>query len=208
MKFFILISFIKLISCLTLECEFRIDRWYGYSCLVKSLEIISESDRTITDVKGNQLEGKNFEDLKYFESRSKVLNYFPRNLEKFFENLEGINIQSGGLKEISVDDLKPFGEKLKYLFLWNNEIKILKSNLFDFNPNLKFLYLSHNKIEKVEKGTFDKLEKLQEFDFENNECYLIDAYSGATIEEYMENDQKLRKVHERESLAKLIEENC
>lgn len=208
MKFLVLIFvYLNFVNSLTLDCEFKTDRFYGYSCLIKSLEISSKFDRTIDKVTGNHQNRKNNTDVKFFESRGKILNYLPKNLDKFFKNIEAMYIWSSNLKEITNSDLKPF-LNLKFLYLWDNDIQILKSDLFKNNPKIKLLYLSKNKIKKVEKGIFDNLLQLEELDFENNDCYLKYAFTGGVDKEAIENNQTVKYLYTSGSLAKAIEDTC
>jgi Leucine-rich repeat (LRR) protein len=175
---------------------------------VKSLEISSKYDRTITKVTGFHSSGKTNGDVKFFEVRGKVLNYFPRGLEKYFSNLDSIYVFSSDLKEISSEDLKPF-RNLKVLYLWDNDIEILRADLFVYTPKISLLYLSKNKIKRVEKGIFHKLfGVLNELDFENNDCYVSYAFTGG-VESREESDGKsVKSLYDSISLAKAIEATC
>lgn len=97
--------------------------------------------------------------MKGFYSAYKVIQYFPRGLEKLFKNLEFIFIEYAGLKEIHQADLKPF-PKLVYLSLMYNSIQVLESGVFDANPNLEILAFVANDLVHIDPNVFDNLPKL------------------------------------------------
>lgn len=177
------ILFIKCACSVTVDCEFK-KLASDYECNVKSLEITSKEDRTITEVLGSHLDGKSNDDVTLFQSsrNSKSIKYFPKNLKEFFPNLNAIIIMHGKLEEINSDDLKPFGDKLKFLSLEMNSIKILPSGLFDSNPNLEEIQLSMNEISLVENEVFDNLEKLNALDFHWNKCALHYGWTNMRAE--------------------------
>lgn len=142
----------------------------GYRCVSRNFQIISKDDRTVTEVNAVHEEGKTNKDVKDFSSFDENLNFFPLKIAKFFTNLESFKITRGGLKEISGNDLKQFGEKLKKISLEGNEIQKIEKNLFESNKNIEMILMGENKIEKIEKGSFDGLEKLMKLSLEDNPC--------------------------------------
>lgn len=57
------------------HCEFIVG-YYGYKCEVKSLRITSKDDRSINEVTGEHLSGKNDSDVKWFESINHKVHFF------------------------------------------------------------------------------------------------------------------------------------
>lgn len=156
----------------TLECLYLVHQSYGYKCEVQnSVLITSEGDRTISEVRGQHLRGKTNDDVKYFISYSKQIDFFPRGLTKFFKNIEIVEIRSSKLKEIIKEDLKEFGDKLKELMLYPCEIEVIQSDLFEFNRNLARFDINHNKIRHIGDKTFDGLEKLKTIFLSPNPCF-------------------------------------
>jgi Leucine-rich repeat (LRR) protein len=124
----------------------------------------------VTEVNLTHEDGKNNEDVKDFSSFDENVKYFPLNLGNFFNNLESVKITRGGLKEISGEDLKQFGEKLKKISLETNEIQKVEKILFENNKNLEIILLGENKIKIIEKEAFGGLEKLTKLSLEDNPC--------------------------------------
>lgn len=171
------------VNSISVDCEFRDDEWgggkYGYECFVKSINITSKNDRTITEITGAHLEGRNNCNVVQFDSRVKSANYFPKDLEKFFPNIETIVIVTGaGLKEISKEDLKPFGTKLRALFIGQNPFDVVDFDLFRYNPNLELISFYESPIKHIDDGTFDNLPKLSTLIMTNVECAGNVASSG------------------------------
>lgn len=172
MKFlFLFISLIVKHEAIVIECDFK-DSYYGYKCEAKSLQITAkDGDRYVKRVYGQHVERKSYDDVKVFYSGYMTVNYFPQNLEKNLRRLETIQIDHANLKEITSDDLRPFGARLRNLWLGSNDIEIIKDDLFQYNPNIEWIYLEYNKIKNVESGAFENLQKLHNLNFINNPCH-------------------------------------
>lgn len=181
MKIFIpfaifLFNFCGKINSIEINCKYIQTPSNGYCCMVQNSQLItSKDDRKITSVVGQHLSGKSNEDVKYFMVQGKKVFYFPRGLTKFFKNIEIVQNDAAGLKEISKYDLKQFGANLKRLWLAYNELEVIESDLFEFNKNLEKISLSSNKILHVGTGAFDSLENLEELGFRDNICYNFHA---------------------------------
>ncbi|XP_070500481.1 uncharacterized protein [Chironomus tepperi] len=169
----LIISFLIIICGLSasfdIECEYKIDNFYKfgdpYFCKAISLpNITTYESAQITSIAGTHSDLKSNDDVTGFYSVYKILQYFPRNLEKFFTNLELIFIEFAELKEIHQADLKPF-PKLIYLSLCYNSIEVLESGVFDANPNLEILSFVANNLVHIEPDVFDNLPKLRCFWF-------------------------------------------
>lgn len=176
MKFlFFFISLIVKHEAIVIECDLK-ESYYGYKCEAKSLQITArDGDRFVKRIYGQNIERKSYDDVKVFYSGFLVVNYFPQNLENVLRNLETIQIDHANLKEITNNDLKPFGAKLKNLWLGSNDIEVIEVDLFDFNPNLEWIFLENNKIKNVESGAFNKLQKLNNLNFDKNPCHSGEA---------------------------------
>lgn len=179
MKTLILINiFVFLFSnvcSITLECEFRDDNWgggkYGYECYVKSINITSKNNRTITEIIGSHIGNRSNCDVVQFDCRVPILNYFPLNLENIFPNLETIVVANfGDLQELNAEDLKPFGTKLKHIFLGENSLETIDFDLFRYNPNLELFAWYMNKVKHIDDGAFDSVPKLSNVLFLDEKC--------------------------------------
>ncbi|KAL7041123.1 hypothetical protein ACKWTF_000657 [Chironomus riparius] len=165
----ILIIIYDLSASFDIECEFKTDNYYKfgepYQCKAGTTRnITTYEEALITSITGTHIDLKTNEDVTGFYSNYKIIQYFPRDLEKFFKNLELIYIEFAGLKEIHQADLKPF-QKLIYLSLGYNSIKVLESGVFDANPNLEILSFVANDLVHIEPDVFDNLPKLRCFWF-------------------------------------------
>lgn len=151
---------------ISVECEFEDDQIfggkYGYQCLVKSINATSKNDREITEITGKHIEGRSNCDVVQFDLRVGNLGRFPLGIKKYFPNIETLLlITNTDLKEVSAEDLKPFGEDLRFILLGQNSIEIIDFDLFRYNPNLELISFYANPIRHIDDGAFDNLPKLQ-----------------------------------------------
>lgn len=124
----------------------------------------------IDSVDGSHDGNKTNDDVKGLNIFSiKKVKFFPKNVEKFFKNLIGIQIWSSQLDEIKQSDLKSW-PLLKYLFLSQNNIKFLEKDLFRYNNELKTIWLSGNQISYIDPDVFDSLKNLQSLRIDGNKC--------------------------------------
>jgi len=167
-------------STLNLECNFNMHSYATislvYRCEVTTnVSIKSPEDAVIESVSGTHMSGKSNDDVIAFNAESKVVEYLPKGLEKFFKNLKVIRISIGQFKEISQLDLKPF-PNLLYLQLDSNYIEILEDNLFVNHPNMQVVWFQSNKMLHIGKNVFNKMNKITWLGFGSNPC--IDTYAN------------------------------
>jgi len=168
-----------------LECNFNIGPNYGavgpiYRCEVKTnLNIKSPEDAIINAVSGTHMSGKTNDDVLTFDAVSKIIDYFPKGLEKFFKNLKAFRILNGRLKQISQSDLKPF-INLVYLEIQNTDIEIIEDDLFTNHPNIQVVWLLSNKIFHVGKNVFNNMNDITWLGFESNPCISMNALNNST----------------------------
>lgn len=155
-----LFEFSLYVESVVVDCEFKDDASLGYYCGVKTLNISSKDDRTITEVTGEHFSGKTNSDVKTFYSDHQIVKFCPLGLATFFTNLKSFRINAATLSEIHSSDLKQFGDKLTGIHMGNNLIEILEADLFQFNPNLDHISFFNNKMRHVDDGTFRGLPKL------------------------------------------------
>lgn len=153
---------------LVINCKYDVD--YSYQCIVLNNHVtFSKECREIVGIRGFHAIGKSHNDVKQISFIGKTVNYFPRGITKFFENIERVDIESGSLKEITKEDLREFGDKLKILRLpTGNEIEVIEADLFIYNNNLEWINLTNNKIKHIENGVFDHLENLRQLHLTDN----------------------------------------
>lgn len=167
------VYFLSSVSAVVLECEFG----YDYSCLVNNPTLIlSKDDRAITAVNGGHETNRTNDDVNNFYSYGRKINYFPREVTKFLKNIETVNLNYAGLKELTKDDLQQFGDKLKTFWVPHNDIKVIEGNLFEYNQNLDWIVFNDNKIKHVEVQAFSHLEKLSIIHLGSNPCITFEGY--------------------------------
>ncbi|KAG5666977.1 hypothetical protein PVAND_014980 [Polypedilum vanderplanki] len=125
------------------------------------------------------------------------LRLFPTNFQKLFNFLNAIDIRNSNLIEITNEDLKYF-PKLTILILPENEIEIIREDLFHYNANLKLIHLWNNKIKHIDPKTFSHLLFLSDLNLEGNNCHLDQATE-------FENTQKLVKKIEKNHQCQYFE---
>jgi Leucine-rich repeat (LRR) protein len=130
----------------------------GYICIIREL-----SGRTeIIGVNGNHKEGKSNFDVEKVEICLSAVDFFPRGLGKVFPNLKTVLISNCGLKEISRDDLKGL-ENLEHLYLSNNELVSLPSDLFCDMKKLKSIAFKRNKLERMSSKLLDPIKNVLQY---------------------------------------------
>ncbi|KAL7012481.1 hypothetical protein ACKWTF_014873 [Chironomus riparius] len=169
-----------------IQCEYGTSFYhavgYVYECVLQNtLNIKSRESAVINSVNGSHSSGKTSADVTGFWSwdSTRVIEYFPRNLDNIFTNLKMIVIQYGRLKEIQQSDLRPF-TKLVLLSLYNNDIEFLEDGLFAYNPELEFVSFFYNKIIHIGSQVFDNLNKLTWLYLHKNTCIDMDAENNQT----------------------------
>lgn len=155
-----------------LQCDFITVRTVmpvdvsGNLCGAIGLVITNQND-TITSVNGQSAPLTDVNILHIFHQ---MINYFPKGLDKFFPNLEAIQLLHSPLKTIEQADIRPFGSKLKKFILGGNQIESLDSDLFEYNSELRWIGFQENNLKSVGKNILRPLKKLQRAYFDDNEC--------------------------------------
>jgi len=146
-----------------------------YHCDVKHEVTVNSRDEAVS-ISGSHQDGKNNDDVYGIYVHSNVY-YFPRGLEKYFKNFKMIYV-GAHLKEIRQVDLKPF-TMLKELHLVGT-IETLEDGLFDYNLDLELIFIAENKISHIGSNVFDKLTKLSSLYLDLNTCINMKAYYDKT----------------------------
>lgn len=126
-----------------------------------------------------------------FVVRHQKVTKFPQELNTFFPNIKGVEIFNCSLKTIDQSDLKPLAN-LNELWLGNNDLEYLESDLFEFNPEIRILVFTKNKLKYIGDNILAPLPHLSKANFNKNKC--IDAYAGTRLE--------------RKHLEKQLEKKC
>jgi len=150
-----------------------------YQCQIsKNLNINSPEDAVIANVSGTHMSGKTNDDVLAFHADTKIIEYFPKGLERFFKNLKVFHMPRNQIKQITQSDLKPF-PNLIYLEVHENNIKILEDGLFNNHPNMKVVWFNVNKIFHVGKNVFNNMNKITYLGFGSNQCVNTNVESNA-----------------------------
>ena len=141
-----------------LKCEFYDDKFYGYTCVLDEIKLISRTDNLLIDTTSNEKSNEEVESVIIRNSHlsfvpNQLFNIFP-NVKRFYANENNLN-----LKELQPSDFKG-AQNLKGLYLDNNEINTLPDSIFQEAPNLINLLLSKNPIKIIEDFAFYGLENL------------------------------------------------
>ena len=135
---------------------------------------------TVEKINGGHLFGKTSDDVKAIYITNVVCHFMPKGFEKFFKNIEAIQISDSGLREINQDDLRPF-PKLKEIYLQKNRLTTINSNLFDLNPKMTVIHLGNNRIRNISVNVFDPITDLQRLYLGSNVCVSKDGTSRNEI---------------------------
>lgn len=140
-----------------------------HKCIVKNF-ILRARDQVITTI--NQ-EAPNFhrnQTVTKLYINSQTIHFLPEGFENFFPNINELQIINSSLKIIDKFDLKSF-ENLEFLNLPHNNIEALNNDLFVFNPKLRYIYINNNNLKVIGEKVFDVL-KATHFlaSFEFNIC--------------------------------------
>jgi Leucine-rich repeat (LRR) protein len=189
--------FIDIFPChaFNVKCDFTETSAYSYNkiksgkvCKVRNLVIKSPSQE-ITSI--NRIFGSSAirNDVTVFRAYGQTMNYLPRDIEKFFPNIEAMLVQSCKLKEIKKQNLEAFPQ-LKNLYLASNDIEKLDDDLFVSNEKLLKIDLENNKIKFIGEETFKPLKNLNTLWLHNNQCISKEAVNDVNKFKELINEVK------------------
>lgn len=175
MKLFLLFVACSICSSLgfTIDCHLNntflfdgLDR--AYTCGVKHL-ITNEINRNVSRVNTEHQRGKTNDDVSTIQIFEKKMEYFPRGFTSFFKNIVAFHAGMNGLKYLEKSDLKDF-VKLKFLYLYKNQLETLPSDLFIHNPALEYISFFDNRLTNIGSKTLMPLQSLKIAFFDKNIC--------------------------------------
>lgn len=173
-----------------------------YTCQVTSASITQSDNRTIQSFSGVHLSGKGDNDVAAVWFKKTIVDFFPRGLHRIFPNLISVRIDNCGLKAITRDDLTGL-QNLEMLFLANNLLTTLPSNLFENTPKLKKIDFHINNLEFLSSKLMRPLmsNALTWVDFRKNKCINV-LYMNAS------NSMHPESVGTTKELMRIIDGNC
>lgn len=206
---FVIVAITSGCERLVINCNFAQNDDY-YQCSVLNANVtFSKECREVFGIRGFHSIGKSHNDVKQISFIGKTVKYFPRGITNFFKNIERVDIESASLKEITKDDLKEFGDKLKVLrFPTENQIEIIKADLFIYNKKIEWINLTKNKIKHIENEVFDHLENLQQLHLTDNPCTSSsdEAYERSNLMTVIQSIEEKCKDQSYMIIEKLKEE--
>lgn len=139
-----------------INCNYTTHSVHGYGCVAANMNSIN-----ITGVCGKHETGKSNLYVSYVEMSSRVLHFFPVGIYNQFPNVTALSLHYDQLRELTQNDLRPFGKKLTFLSISTNSYGSLSSNMFESTLNIKHLTIIANITETMEFGVFKNLHKLE-----------------------------------------------
>ncbi|KAG5667656.1 hypothetical protein PVAND_015630 [Polypedilum vanderplanki] len=161
-------------NAVEIHCKFSQDfDWFTvgkvYTCSVQQKLDALHSDSEVIQVFGDHHPKKQNKDVLAIRIHSRNVYYFSSGYEKFFTNLQVIQVYSSKLKFITQKDLMPF-TKLKHIDLNKNDLEVLEKDLFKYNTELEVIKVSDNKLRFIDVTAFEGLFKLHTLELTGNHC--------------------------------------
>jgi Leucine rich repeat len=163
--------FFGLCNGISLECEYNTANWLHlgnvYYCEAKVGQL--NAGHAVTGVSGNHASGKTNDDVKAIQIMNQALDFIPRDVNKYFKNIQGLSMWNAKLKVISKFDLQQFPE-LRSFYINGNPIEAVEGDLFSYTKKLRLVALENNKITSVGANLFSDLKDLRALFFQYNSC--------------------------------------
>jgi hypothetical protein len=177
--------FIGIAAChaLYFDCVYNRDGPYksvGITYICDAQVLDTNVTDTVRAVGKNHASGYSNTHVKGLRIIDANLPIFPKEIEKFFPNLQIISIFRSNLANISASDLKPF-VNLMYLFLDDNKLQALDGNLFENTPHLKKISFDNNNLVFVGGNILNPLRSLTNAFFFGNRCVSRYVFSASDL---------------------------
>ncbi|CRK89641.1 CLUMA_CG003375, isoform A [Clunio marinus] len=184
-------------------CGFQRNKWTPFGtlneCLVENVEIESRNDKMLSvktfghpdddfdtftpesDDYDSDDEDYCYDVKSFYIYRSPACHFIPQGISNNFRNLTVLVLSYTGLKSLTNEDLKPF-KQLRGLYVDNNLLETLETDLFMYNPKLREISFNENKIKRIAFNILDKLVMLQKAEFYRNHCIDMGAETFHQLE--------------------------
>lgn len=143
--------------------------------------VFSGETKSVEKVTGVHEKEYTHYDVELLIVRDQKINFVPKGIDQFFQNLKAVNFHSNNIFSISAEDLQPF-PKLEYLVLYGNSLKSLDGDLFSYTPRLKYIHLGANKLRHIGENLLRNLSSLEYLNLDDNICIDESAYTREDIE--------------------------
>lgn len=186
-------------SAIVFECEFLMKSQNRlpstYFCY--EMSISDEENKFLKAVDGEHERGKTILDVRGIDLNfeRKGLDYFPKGMEKVFQNLTAIYVNGGKISKLNGYELSAW-DNLEWFAMEHSQVEFVPGNLFSNNKKLKFISLYNNKIKHVSLEMFNGLNDLDYLSFHNNVCIHEAAENSSEIEKLKKNLSEKCKVDE------------
>jgi len=122
----------------------------------------------------------------------------PTELLVFLDNLTVVEVRNSGLRTITKQDMRGL-EKVKELWIVDNQLKQLPGDLFNDMPHLEYVSFASNEIVQIGKNLLEPLQKLKLVDFRGNAA--IDVF-------FTTRQSNQRKCVDLNEMNKIIRLQC
>lgn len=147
------------------------------------------------------LNGNTNDDVTCFYSSGPVFNYFPTNINEYFQNTEYIRMYEANIASLSKNDFQQFGNKLKVFYFDRNPVEVIDRDLFIYNANLEKISFYFNRVKHVETGALKNLQKLKMIYFSGNpSCPASDVHDRSAVINFVskiESQCKNQQVYQK-----------
>jgi hypothetical protein len=169
-----LLIFVKRGNAVEINCKYSSDfDWFTvgkvYTCSVQQKLDALHTDSGVIGVNGIHIGKNKNKDVKAIRIYNRNVYYFSSGYDKYFTNIEVIQVYGSKLKIITQKDLMPF-TKLKHIDLCKNELEELEKDLFKFNQLLEVIKASDNKLKFIDVTAFEGLFQLHTLELNGNHC--------------------------------------
>lgn len=195
-KFLIIFCILHLVafsSALVFDCIFDLELFFDemklqYTCSLpegnkNERKVTNATHRDIIDVVGPHMKNMNNTDIRQIHIFKHKFEYFPRGLTNFFENIEAIHAGMNALAFLEKEDMKIF-TKLRFLYLYNNVLQSLKSDVLEDNLDIEYVSFYGNQLAHIGSNILTPLKSLKTAYFNKNVC--IDKQAVHNLREVAE----------------------
>lgn len=180
-------------SELIFDCIFDLELFFDeiklqYTCSLPDGEKLGSkttnfTHRDITGVIGKHMTNMNNSDIRQIHVFKHKFQYFPRGLADYFENIEAIHAGMNEIAFLEKDDMKIF-PKLRFLYLYNNILQSLNSDVLENNIYLEYVSFYGNQLKHIGSNILTPLKYLKTAYFNKNIC--IDKQAVHSLKEVAE----------------------
>ena len=184
------------IESIHVYCSLESTTWYGNrtfnECGISNRLVVVKRNHKVKSVKiTTKKVKKKLSDIDSLRIEYVVMYFLMEGFDNHLPNLTALKIGSCHLKELSKEDLKVF-PKLKFLWIWENDLKVLEADLFMYNPDLIYVNFYWNYLKEIDSNIFNNFKSFEFIFLKKNDCVNFGA----------KNQKELKK------LVEIIQQNC